>query len=54
MNIIELLTEIDLEFERYADGQGSVSLEYLRSKIRMLITDFCEEIKDIVEGNNAQ
>lgn len=44
MNRQEMLSEIDEEFERYADGEGSISLEYLRSKVRSVVNTFCDEI----------
>jgi hypothetical protein len=38
----DLLDEIDSEFERYADGQGSISLEYLRSKVRAAVNEMLD------------
>lgn len=54
MNRAELMQAIDVEFERYADGQGSISLEYLRSQIRSLINFFCEGIIDAIDGEEEE
>lgn len=50
MNRTQMMEAVDEAFEEYADGNSKMSLENLRSRVRIVVTEYCDEISHDLEN----